>query len=375
MSKLDLIAESTAFEEIDGKYREINTSVTPPLTVSQWRERDLPPTEWLLGELLSKTSRALLAAPTGLGKTNFSMRLGVAVATGTAFLHWAASDKRQRVLFIDGELPRDWAQQLMTDMEERLSSEGITLGDDYMYLNTEDVEGMPPLNTPDGKQWLLDFIEEISGVDFIIFDNIMALLKGDMKDEESWKDTLPLVKHLTAKCIGQLWIDHTGIKEDRNYGSATKKWQLDTSMLMKRNGTNGEIDFTLKFDKSRKRTPKNQENYQEVNIALINDEWTSFARTKPCIFDGITQETIFEFQKALSKKGETRNRKDAQSPDWWGQVIAEILNWDMEDHEERLKGLTRELLKSDSFEEDKQIVDRGKPRPIVKVGTLAVTTS
>jgi hypothetical protein len=51
--------------------------LTPPdlvLTLPQWSVRDLPVGDLLLGEILSTTTRALLSADTGLGKTMFDVR-------------------------------------------------------------------------------------------------------------------------------------------------------------------------------------------------------------------------------------------------------------------------------------------------------------
>jgi hypothetical protein len=42
----------------------------------------------------------------------------------------------------------------------------------------------------------------MGGVDLVIFDNMMALLGGDMKDEESWRKTLDWQKSLTRRHIG-----------------------------------------------------------------------------------------------------------------------------------------------------------------------------
>src|SRR5579859_4529463 len=58
------------------------------LTIGQWLARDLPQPDFLLGDLLSTTTRALFVAPTGTGKTMMMMGMGFGVAAGTGFLHW-----------------------------------------------------------------------------------------------------------------------------------------------------------------------------------------------------------------------------------------------------------------------------------------------
>jgi hypothetical protein len=69
-------------------------------TVDQWLARDLPQPDFLLGDLLSTTTRALFVAPTGTGKTMLMMGMGFGVAAGT--MHWR--DVRPApVLMIDGD--------------------------------------------------------------------------------------------------------------------------------------------------------------------------------------------------------------------------------------------------------------------------------
>ena len=53
---------------------EIDTSL------DAWLEREIPEADWLLGELLSTTSRVMIEGPTGLGKTMFGLAVAFAVA-------------------------------------------------------------------------------------------------------------------------------------------------------------------------------------------------------------------------------------------------------------------------------------------------------
>ncbi len=60
-------------------------------------------------------------------------------------------------------------------------------------LSHEDIPDFAPLNTPEGQAQIEHQIKRIGGVDLIVFDNIMCLIAGDMKDEEGWRQTLPWV--------------------------------------------------------------------------------------------------------------------------------------------------------------------------------------
>jgi len=128
----------------------------------------------------------------------------------------------------------------------------------------------------------------MGGCDFVIFDNVMSLISGSMVDEEAWAQTLPWVKSLTKRGIGQLWVHHTGHDETKAYGTKTREWQMDVVIhLTKVERANTDVSFNLEFRKARERRPDNREDFQPVNIVLVNDRWdgdaiSSSQRPKRC---------------------------------------------------------------------------------------------
>jgi hypothetical protein len=85
---------------------------------------------------------------------------------------------------------------------------------------------------------------------------------------------LPWALSLTGRDIGQIWIHHTGHDESRSYGDKTREWQMDAVVHfdeVKRDDT--DISFSMKFEKARERTPANRFDFQDVKIALVNDQW------------------------------------------------------------------------------------------------------
>ena len=94
-------------------------------------------------------------------------------------------------------------------------------------LNSEDFPDMEPLNTEAGQSLLDEFIEKLGDLDFIILDNMQALLTGNMKDDPmAWQPVLKSAKSLTARRVGQIWMHHTG--RDSPAGTVTRpasgKW-------------------------------------------------------------------------------------------------------------------------------------------------------
>jgi hypothetical protein len=162
-----------------------------PLTIEQWRARDLPEPDFICGKWLSTTSRVLISAPTGLGKSNLVIALGQHIGAGLPFLHWNAT-RPAKVLYVDGEMSRRLLRQRIFAEADR---HGGDLGGFYA-LSHEDVERFAPFNTLQGQAWVLALIERL-GVDLVIFDNIMSLTQGDQTNELVWQQTMPLVLALT----------------------------------------------------------------------------------------------------------------------------------------------------------------------------------
>jgi hypothetical protein len=247
----------------------VEIATLPPLTLDDWRNRDLPPPDFIMGHWLTTTSRVLLTAATGLGKTNFGLALGMRAAAGQDFLHWQAH-RKIRGLYIDGEMSRRLLKQRVLDEEERVGASPAT----FFALSHEDIEGFKPLNTIEGQTWMDALIKKIGGVDLVIVDNIMSLTVGDMKDPEPWQHTIPWAHSLTKREIGQIWIHHTGHDESRSYGDKTREWGMDTVAhldAVKRDDT--DVSFSMTFKKARERTPATRFDFQDVKIALINDQW------------------------------------------------------------------------------------------------------
>ena len=244
------------------------------LTLGEWLKRDLPGPDRLMGEWLTTTSRVLLSAKTGLGKTNLGLALSIHIAAGVDFLHWQAH-RPARVLFVDGEMSRQLLKRRAQDAARRLGK----TPDGLHLLSREDVDDFPALNTPAGKAYIEQLATKLE-IDLATFDNVMSLTIGNQKDEDAWAATLPLVTSLTKRRIGQIWIDHTGHDTQRAYGSNTKQWRMDTvAHLTEAKRADTDVSFSLEFQKARERTPETRADFENVSIALVNDEWIGSAAT------------------------------------------------------------------------------------------------
>jgi len=193
---------------------------------------------------------------------------------GMSFLHWRAHRPAKRVLYIDGEMSARVARDRIAEAAQRHGA----VPDNLVFINRDDFPGLPPLNTVDGQRYVNQLIEHAPGTEFAFLDNVQALLVGDMKEEDGWSATLPWIRDLTRRSIGQCWVHHTGHDTSRGYGSKTREWQLDTVMLMTDRADKGEllVDFDLSFTKTRERNQRNRADFADARI-WINQEgqWES----------------------------------------------------------------------------------------------------
>jgi hypothetical protein len=248
-------------------------------TLAWWLGRELPARDCLLGEVIATTSRIMMIAKTGIGKTNFAMAIALNLAAGYDFLHWRVG-RPCRVLYVDGEMPIGLMQRRARDALRRSGAPAV---DNFVLMSREDFPDMPPLNTPEGQAYLDDFMAWAGiadehgerGFDFVIFDNIQALLTGEMKEPEQWSKMLNYTRDLTKRHVGQLWIHHAN-DDGRAYGDKTREWQLEAVMLLEPvERPDCDIAFTLSFPKKREATPENRNDFDEATITLSNDEWSS----------------------------------------------------------------------------------------------------
>jgi AAA domain len=256
--------------EFDGSRTALPSLNSAVLPLADWLERDLPPADPLLGRWLTTTSRILFSAPTGAGKTMLWVALGMAKAGGLPFLRWQGR-RPCRVLYVDGEVSRRLLKQRLADEARRLG----TVPSGLNILAHEDVENFAPLNTPEGKHLIEAAIAKIGGVDSIIFDNVMSLISGDMREEDGWRQTLDFQHSLTRRKIAQVWLHHTGHDETKSYGTKTREWQMDTVLFGERLARpDTDVSMKLTFRKARERTPLNRADFADITVALIDDVWT-----------------------------------------------------------------------------------------------------
>jgi hypothetical protein len=245
------------------------------------------------------------------------------IAAGAGFLHWQAR-RRARVLYIDGEM----SSRLL---KQRLLAEAQRLGErppGFHGLCVGDIDDFKPLNSPEGQKFILDFIYDIGGVDLVIFDSVMCLLTGSMSEEEPWAQVMPFVRALTRRGIGQIWIHHTGHDTARGYGTKTREWQMDTVIhLEQAKRPDTDVSFKLSFTKSREKTPAIRDDFQEAQIALVDDQWVhivqvSAPKAKPSPKALKYREALRSVADGPAGVNHTAGHRAAHRKDWQDRCVA-----------------------------------------------------
>lgn len=243
------------------------------LSLDEWDQHPVPEPDFLLGELMSTTSRMMLVGPTGLGKTNLLMAMSMAVALGEDFLHWRGGGQPRKVLYIDGEMSLRQFDRRRRDAVARCPYRPTT----WFGFNHEHSNVPLLLDTSKGQEAVERRIEHLGGVDMIVFDNVNFLFtRDDNFGADSWHDGHPWRSDLMHRAIGQIWAHHTGHDESHGYGSKTREWGVDTVAIMERTDDPSLVSFRLNFPKARERGLENYRDFDTATIVLAeNDRWAS----------------------------------------------------------------------------------------------------
>ncbi|MEH6468209.1 MAG: AAA family ATPase [Porticoccus sp.] len=223
------------------------------ISIRDFLDMEFPERKMLLSPWLPEQGLAMVVAPRGIGKTFFGMNVAYAVAAGSSFLGWKASEPKP-VLYIDGEMPA-------TVMQERLSSIALSADKEPIdfQLITPDMQltpgllpmGMPDLSTHEGQAEIAAHTDRAS---LIVIDNIATLCRTGKENEgESWLAVQEWALGLRACGKSVLFIHHTG-KGGQQRGTSRREDVLDTvinlSVPPDYNPEEG-AKFQVRFTKSR----------------------------------------------------------------------------------------------------------------------------
>ena len=248
--------------------RAMNNHAPPPrdlapfvISASELMRRDMPPKPMLVSTFMACASFGMVVAPRGIGKSWFSLALGVAISTGqSVFLGWKIH-QQTRVLYVDGEMQT-------IDIRDRIKAlSGGQRMDSLDILPSEELyqAGRPVCLDDKTEQSQIEAMLDALEADgrrpgLIILDNLSTLRRG--VDENSNTETQSLVDFLVSlrhRGYAVLVVHHTN-KAGKQRGASIIEVPQDFIIELKKPEGGASFhqgaNFELSFSKIRGRAPE-----------------------------------------------------------------------------------------------------------------------
>lgn len=218
-----------------------------PLAYREFIDLEIPQRECLLNPWLRAKDCVMVHAFRGTGKTNFSLGLAIALASGGTFLKWQAPRPR-RVLLVDGEMA---AKDLQLRLVGLTKGARLDPGANLRILSADLFQtGLPNLRERAGQEFVNDLLGD---TEVLILDNVSSLFRGlDENEARAWEPIQTWFLELRRQGVTVVFIAHDGKSGDHR-GTSKKEDTLDTVIhLIKSSGTTAsQCRFVVDFTKSR----------------------------------------------------------------------------------------------------------------------------
>lgn len=135
--------------------------------------------DWVIEGLIHKQGLAIVAAPPGIGKTQFSLNLALSIASGKLFLNWKVT-KPRRVLFLSLEMMQPELKHYLDKMAQEFTEEERGLFNDNCFFLARQAFR---LNNESNQALLLKWIDEIQP-EGIFIDSLSRCTGGDLEKGE-----------------------------------------------------------------------------------------------------------------------------------------------------------------------------------------------
>jgi KaiC/GvpD/RAD55 family RecA-like ATPase len=198
--------------------------------------KDIPDREPMLGPWLQQRHLSMVYAPTGVGKSLFTMAAGLAVAGGGSFLGWRAP-KARRVLLVDGEMDvldlRDRARMLIPTIA-KVDREAAASN---LHVLAQQAQG-PGVKFPDladqaGRAAIIETVTKLQA-ELVILDNFSTLATvEDENTASSFDPVINLMRDLKQAGCACILVHHArkGNGGDGSYRGTSKMGVLFNSIL------------------------------------------------------------------------------------------------------------------------------------------------
>jgi len=227
-----------------------------PLDIEAFLRTDIKPPKLMLGEWLKHRNLVVVYAPRGLGKTQFSLELAIAVATGGECFGWRACDP-QGVLYVDGEMSCSEMKQRLASIIISSETQADSRVVNFTVINPDTSPLTPDISTEKGRQEISN-IARRNNAKLIVLDNISCLCRSGSyseNDAESWNAIQAWAVDMRSRGYTLIFVHHAG-KSGQQRGTSKREDVMDVVVALKpiKDDDAGEeigARFEIHFDKAR----------------------------------------------------------------------------------------------------------------------------
>jgi putative DNA primase/helicase len=200
-----------------------------PYNLEEVLTADIPERDFHLRPAVPTQGLAMVFAPKGHGKTQFSLTCALAMAAGATAITWQAP-RASSVLYVDGEMPGDLMKQRIQGLVAGMDVEGIN--PDCFKLITPDLSGdLPNLATKEGQEVINSMAEDF---EVLILDNLSTVLNtGKESGSDEWQAVQDWLLSLRRLGKSVIMVHHAG-KSGGQRGASRKEDILDTVVSLTR---------------------------------------------------------------------------------------------------------------------------------------------
>jgi len=358
-----------------------------------WRDpASIPPRRWLYGRHLIRKFLSLDIAPGGLGKSSVKIVEALALASGRALLGKEVFEGPHRVWLYNLEDPSEeterrihaavqWYDLLPEDLGDRLY---VDSGREQPICIAEETETgsriMRPVVEAVVEQLRERRIDVLSIDPFVsshaISENDNRAIDMVAKEWSRIADicdcAINLVHHV-RKTNGQEVTAESSRGAVSLIGAARSV--VVYNRMTKEEGERAGIApefrgfyFRTQNDKANLAPPEGADWMRMNNVDLPNGDSVGVACPWqwPDAFDGVSTWHLKQVQQRVAQG---RFRKDVQSKQWVGLVVAEVCNIDAEKGRGRIKDILKQWLATDMLREVEDMDEARRPKWFVEVGT------
>jgi len=199
-------------------------------------------------------------APSGIGKTWFTLELCISIASGQKFLNRYDVINPSPVWYIDGEMKLENMQDRINAIVRRFGTD-IKIPEDYFELSNPFIfkeKVIPKINHAETIQSIKSKVKELNEKTgksiFIVIDNLSCLTDNKENDGDEFVPLLDLYTYLKTMNNSICHIHHATKKGDSSRGSSRRHDALDTIIRLSKPTDYENSDganFNVNFDKHR----------------------------------------------------------------------------------------------------------------------------